>query len=160
MIIGALTSSFSSSSTSLTAIESKLLISYRKMLFLGGLSAASLSIFSFFISIIFFCWAKETYWPMTISLIDSRDTPSNGYWPTIIAYIRTPSAHMSIFGSLALSPCKSSGDIYFMLPALWRSANVPRLEPKIPKSAILTCTFEGAFWWVGSSSTLLRRITF
>ena len=80
---------------------------------------------------------------MTISLMLSRDAPSNGYWPTIIAYISTPSAQISIFGSLALSPYNSSGDIYFMLPALWRSASVPRLEPKIPKSAILTCTLEG-----------------
>lgn len=47
-----------------------------------------------------------------------------------------------------------------MLPALCRSATVPRMEPKIPKSAILTWIFDGAVSFVGSSSILSRRITF
>lgn len=68
----------------------------------------------------------------------------------IMAYMSTPSAQISIFGSLWFSPCSNSGDIYLMLPALCLSATVPLLEPKMPKSAILTWILDGAVSLVGS----------
>lgn len=124
------------------------------------------SLFKFFIvpdfavSSNLFYLVKLTSLLITISLICSRVSPSKGHFPIIIAYIRMPRAQISILGSLALSPYYYSGDIYFILPALCLSAIVPLLEPKIPKSAILTCTLEGAVFIVGNSSICSSRITF
>ena len=78
----------------------------------------------------------------------------------IMEYIMIPRDQMSIFGSLALSPCSSSGAMYMIDPALCRSAIVPLFDPKMPKSAIFTCMLEGAVFCVGSVSTCSSSMMF
>ena len=107
-----------------------------------------------------FSLVNEMSFPMIVSLICSLVAPSNGYLPIIIAYINIPRAQISILGLLALSPCSSSGLIYLILPTLWRSATLPLLDPNIPKSAIFTCTLDGALFVVGISLTFSSRTTF
>ena len=107
-----------------------------------------------------FCWVNCISLLIILFLSSSRDSLSKGYCPIIMQYIRIPRDHMSILGSLAVKPYKSSGDMYLILPALWRSPLVPRLEPNMPKSAIFTCTFDGAVFAVGKSLTCSRRMIF
>jgi len=52
-----------------------------------------------------------------------------------------PKLQMSILGVDSLKPIKTSGGIYFKLPALLFSGAAPRFEPKIPKSTIFNSIF-------------------
>ena len=121
---------------------------------------------SFISSVLFLACSSRLCWVNWISLLiilflsSSRDSYSKGYCPMTMQYMRIPKDHMSILGSLAVFPWRTSGDMYLILPALWRSPLVPRFEPNMPKSAILTCTFDGAVFAVGKSLTCSRRIIF